>query len=127
MQSGELVRFIPEPVVDGDLIRAGANFEDQVFINALNLDILCGDAGSEFKDVIGSAIGFLGVDGIRPRADLKYYQVDGSGLRRAISSIAVMSWDTLCIPVRMEANPPNRNSFNATVRRHPITPAPLPR
>ena len=61
------------------------------------------------------------------RADLKCYPVDGSGLRRAISSIAVMSWDTLCIPERMEANPPKRNRFNATVRRHPITPAPLPR
>ena len=46
MQSGELVRIIPEPVVDGDLIRAGANLEDQVFINALNLDVFSEDAGS---------------------------------------------------------------------------------
>ena len=73
------------------------------------------------------AITFSGHGTLAPRADLKCYPVDGSGLRRAISSIAVMSWDTLCIPERMEANPPKRNRFNATVRRHPITPAPLPR
>jgi hypothetical protein len=45
--------------------------------------------------------------GVGRRADLKCYPVDGSDLRRAICSIAVMSWDTLCLPERIDANPPS--------------------
>jgi hypothetical protein len=61
------------------------------------------------------------------RADSKSHHWFGCGCCSTISSNAVMSCITACMPARIDRNPARRSRLRAAVRSVAIAPAPLPR
>ena len=69
----------------------------------------------------------LGTVSVLCRADSKSHHGFGCGCCCTISSNAVMSCITACMPARIDRNPARRSRLRAAVRSVAIAPAPLPR